>query len=196
MNTQENQIAGTPPAPAKRKVRYGKISPEAKANLKSISSEARKALTAGLEADSKMESIETNYKMLKFLPILWWLWNIGLTIQMLYTITMARGSRAEQQLVGFSKDTAWMIPIAWLANLVLARLVYELVSAVFEILYRLRAQDDDMRSVKQAVESLQQHHKVNSNAEGDSPRNLLSRPYCPRPGVGGAWDGGKLPNAV
>ena len=152
MNTSKDQIVGTLSAPAKKKVSYGKLSPEAKANLKSISSEARKALTAGLEADSKMESIETNYKMPKFLPILWWLWNIGLTIQMLYTITMAQGSREEQQLVGFSKDTSWIIPIAWLADLVLARLVYELVSAVFEILYRLRAQDGDIRSIKQAVE--------------------------------------------
>ena len=165
MNTCENPIAGTASAPAKKKVSYGKLSPEARASLGRMSAEAKKELTAEIESGSKLEMTAVRYRMPQFLSLLWWLWNIGLTIQMVLTIQMAYDSRATQQLVGFSEDTVWLVPITWVANLILARLVYELVSAVFEILYRLRAQDGDMRSIKQAVESLQQRQEVNAPKE-------------------------------
>ena len=167
MNTQENQIAGTPSAPAKKKVSYGKLSPEAKAALGRMSAESKEMLTTGVDTKGKgrVDNELINYKMPGILSLLWWLWNIGLTIQMVLTIQMAYDSRATQQLVGFSEDTVWLVPITWVANLILARLVYELVSAVFEILYRLRAQDGDMRSIKQAVESLQQRQVVNAPKE-------------------------------
>lgn len=157
MNTSKDPIAGTPSAPAKKKVSYGKLSPEAKAALGRMSAESKEMLTAGLEADSKMEKQTTNYRMPKFLTLLWWLWNIGLTIQMVnWYVRLSDGKIhrvATQQLLGVSEDLVWIVPaITWLASLVLARLVYELVSAVFEILYRLRAQDGDIRSIKQAVE--------------------------------------------
>ncbi|MBQ6008205.1 MAG: hypothetical protein IJL17_06685 [Kiritimatiellae bacterium] len=170
MNTSKDPIAGTPPAPAKRKVSYGKLSPEAKAALGRMSAESKEMLTAGLEADSKMEKRTTNYRMPKVLTLLWWLWNIGLTIQMVnWYVRLSDGQIhrvAAQQLFGVSDDMVWIVPATtWLVNLVLARLVYEFVSAVFEILYRLRAQDGDMRSIKQAVESLQQRQEVNAPKE-------------------------------
>ena len=168
MNTQENQIAGTPSAPAKKKVSYGKLSPEAKAALGRMSAESKEMLTTGVDTKGKgrVDNELINYKMPGILSLLWWLWNIGLTLQMVGRIAMVNSSKATLQMSYYDPDIVWIdIIISWVANLILARLAYEIVSAVFEILNRLREQGDDMCSVKQVVESLQQRQKVNAHKE-------------------------------
>ena len=167
MNTSKDPIAGTPSAPAKKKVSYGKLSPEAKAALGRMSAESQEMLTTGLATTKRrVDSELVNYKMSGILSLLWWLWNIGLTFQMVGRLAMVYSSNARLPLYGVDRDMAWIdIIITWLANMLLARLGYELASAVFEILNRLREQGDDMCSVKQVVEALQQRQEVNVKKE-------------------------------
>ena len=166
MNTSDNPITGTSSTPARKKVSYGKLSPEAKAALGRMSAESKEMLTTGLVNTRRVDNELINYKMPGILSLLWWLWNIGLTLQMVGRIAMVNSSKSTLQMPYYDPDIVWIdIIIAWVANLILARLAYELASAVFEILNRLREQGDDMCSVKQVVESLQQRQKVNAHKE-------------------------------
>lgn len=166
MNAGENPIKGTSSIPARKKVSYGKLSPEAKAALGRMSAESKEMLTTGLVNTRRVDNELINYKMPGILSLLWWLWNIGLTLHMVGRIAMVNSSKSTLQMPYYDPDIVWIdIIIAWVANLILARLAYELASAVFEILNRLREQGDDMCSVKQVVESLQQRQEVNAHKE-------------------------------
>ena len=67
MNAHENPIAGRSSVHAKKEMSYGKFSPKAKSSLGRMSAEARKALTAGLEAAGKMEKREPKTRMKKLI---------------------------------------------------------------------------------------------------------------------------------
>ena len=153
MNEEENPIAGKPSMPTRKKVSYGKLTPEARELLAKRASEEvdKLAPKKKKEKESKLTPLKIRYVVPGILTTMFWLFVFEATASMLLWYFRLSDSKMGEHWGAVIKqefhvggDAVWLIPASiWVTKVFLIRLGYEVVTAVFEILKRLRDQDSD-----------------------------------------------------
>ena len=152
MNEEENPIAGKPSMPVRKKVSYGKLTPEARELLaKRSSEEVGKLAPQKKKVESKLTPPRIRYIVPQILSFWFWIFVFEATAWMIVWYFRLSDSNVGKhwsavimQEFHVGRDGVWLIPAGiWVTKVFLFRLGYEVVTAVFEILKRLRDQDSD-----------------------------------------------------